>query len=58
MVRDWKGIATAAGLSLSGDDLNRIAQPLEKLERVFRPLAQALVPEQEPSLSFQAEENE
>jgi hypothetical protein len=58
VVKDWRAIAKASGLELPARDLDRIAQPLDSLEATFRPLVEHLVPEDEPSFSFQPEENE
>jgi hypothetical protein len=50
-VTDWKALAQAAGLA--GE---RITQPLEVIESVFRPLTENLPPELEPAYTFDPEE--
>ena len=55
---DWTSIAKAAGLDIPAKDLVRIAQALDSLEEVFRPLAESLTPETEPALSFHAGEDQ
>jgi hypothetical protein len=54
-MRDWRAIAKANGSSLSGKELDGVAQPLEALEEVFRPLTQNLTPDVEPALKMVAE---
>ncbi len=50
--RDWKAIAKTSGIPLSGKELENVAQPLESLEEVFRPLVQDLPAELEPVLEM------
>lgn len=50
---NWKALAQAAGLP--GEALERIAQPLESIEAVFRPLTENLPPELEPACTFDPE---
>jgi hypothetical protein len=45
---DWKSLAQARGLTLSPSELDRIARPLEALEKTFRPLVKDLTPDIEP----------
>lgn len=54
-MRDWKSIARASGLAIDGIDLDRIADPLESLETLFRPLVKDLPSHLEPVLEFHAE---
>ena len=54
-MRDWKSIAKASGLNLSGQELDRAVAPLVALEEVFRPLTKNLPPDLEPVLEFRAE---
>jgi hypothetical protein len=54
-MRDWKAIAKAGGIALSGKELDGVAQPLESLEEIFRPLVKDLSPELEPVLEFYVE---
>jgi len=54
-MRDWKAIAKATGSPLAGKDLDRLTQPLEALEKLFRPLANDLSPALEPSVEFRME---
>ena len=53
-MRDWKALARAAGLGNDAQALERIAQPLEAIEAVFRPLTENLPPELEPACTFDA----
>ncbi len=48
-------MAKASGLGLAGNDLDRAANTLEALERVFRPLVKDLPSDLEPVLEFRAE---
>jgi hypothetical protein len=50
--RDWKAIAKASGIPLSGKELDGVAQPLESLEEAFRPLVKDLPPDLEPVLEM------
>jgi hypothetical protein len=52
---DWKQIARATGIELSDEELARTVAPLESLEPVFRPLAAALEPDDEPATIFNPE---
>jgi hypothetical protein len=52
LMRDWKAIAKASGIPLSGKELDTLAQPLESLEEVFRPLVKDLSPDLEPLLEM------
>jgi hypothetical protein len=54
-MRDWKAIAKASGSTLTGKDLDAVAQPLATLEETFRPLAKDLSPDLEPSVEFRVE---
>lgn len=54
-MRDWKSIAKANGVSLSGQELDRAVAALAALEEVFRPLTKNLPPDLEPVLEFRAE---
>jgi len=40
---------------LPGEALERITQPLESIEAVFRPLTETLPPELEPACTFDPE---
>lgn len=53
---DWKAIAGARGLGIPAAELERVATPLEALEKVFRPLVRDLPPDLEPALEFRAGE--
>jgi hypothetical protein len=53
---DWTSIAKAAGLDIPAKDLTRVAQALNSLDEVFRPLAKSLTPEMEPAVSFRADQ--
>jgi hypothetical protein len=53
--RDWKSLAQANGLALSAKELESVAQPLEALEKVFRPLLRGLSTGLESALEFRAE---
>ncbi len=54
-MKDWKLAAKASGIDAPEKDLAQLAQPLEALEAVFRPLAQDLEPALEPILRFEPE---
>ncbi|MGA1995665.1 MAG: hypothetical protein ABSH45_07785 [Bryobacteraceae bacterium] len=54
---DWKALAHAAGLAGDAQALERITQPLETIEAVFRPLTENLPPELEPACTFDPEED-
>jgi len=56
-MKDWRAIAKASGLELDPAQLDRIAEPLEALEAVFRPLVKDLAPGDEPSTEFRLEED-
>jgi len=56
--RDWKAAAKAAGLEISGPELERIAAPLEALEETLAPLFRDLPPDLEPPLVFRADEED
>ena len=49
---DWKALALARGLTLSGKELDALVQPLEALDAVFRPLLEELPPELDPAPVF------
>ena len=55
---NWKALAQAAGLGTDAQALERIAKPLERIETVFRPLAENLPPELEPACTFHPEERD
>jgi hypothetical protein len=50
--RDWKAIAKASGIPFSSKELDSVAQPLESLEEVFRPLVKDLPAGLEPVLEM------
>ena len=52
LMRDWKAMAKASGIPISGKQLDSVAQPLESLEEVFRPLVKDLPPDLEPVLEI------
>ena len=54
-MKDWTAIAKGAGLDIPANDVTRIAQPLNALDEVFRPLAQSLTAEMEPAFWFRAD---
>jgi hypothetical protein len=54
---DWKSIAKARQLNIPAADLERIAAPLEILEKAFRPLVKTIPHEVEPAILFQAVED-
>lgn len=56
-MKDWKAISLASGLEIPAADLDRIAAPLDALEKTFRPLAGNLPPDLEPAVAFDAEES-
>jgi hypothetical protein len=57
-VRDWKAIAEAAGLEISGPELERVAAPLQALEETLGPLFRELPHDLEPPLVFRADEED
>jgi hypothetical protein len=57
-MRDWRAIARAQGLEIAAGELDRIAQPLEALEEVFRPLIRELTPDMEPAFRLGIEDSE
>ena len=57
-MKDWKILAQAHGLNLSGRELDRIAQPLAALEETFRPLLEDLTPDLEPDTELRLGEEE
>jgi len=57
MTKDWRALAQARGLEIPAAELDRIAPALDALEQAFRPLAERLPPELEPSFLFRAEED-
>jgi hypothetical protein len=52
LMRDWKAMAKASGIPISGKQLDSVTQPLESLEEAFRPLAKDLPPDLEPVLEM------
>jgi hypothetical protein len=52
LMRDWKAMAKASGIPISGTQMDSVTQPLESLEAVFRPLAKDLPPDLEPVLEM------
>jgi hypothetical protein len=54
---DWKALARARRLNIPEADLDRIAAPLDGLERAFRPLASAIPHDVEPAVIFHAAED-
>jgi len=54
---NWQAMAQARGLEIPAAELERIAPALDALEQAFRPLADRLPPELEPSFLFRAEED-
>jgi hypothetical protein len=55
-MKDWSVLAKAGGLEIPAKELERLAQPLNALDEVFRPLVQSLTPEMEPASIFRADE--
>jgi hypothetical protein len=56
-MKDWAGIAQASGMTLSVDELERVAGPLGALEKAFRPLVKQLTPDMEPDLELRPDED-
>jgi len=50
---NWKAIARAQGIERP--DLDQIVARVEALQRIFRPAALGLTPEQEPAAVFRAD---
>lgn len=57
-MKDWSLIAKAAGLDIPAREMARIAQPLDGLEEIFRPLVRSLTPDMEPAASFHPDEEQ
>ncbi len=55
-MKDWKSAAQALAPAIPAAEAERIAAPLEALERTFRPLAQDLPPALEPDSVFHPDE--
>ena len=51
-MRDWKTMAKASGIPISGKQLDSVTEPLQSLEEVFRPLVKDLPPDLEPVLEM------
>lgn len=49
---DWKTLATARCPDIPPDAVARIVPSLEALETAFRPLAEKLMPDVEPAVTF------
>ncbi len=54
---DWRALARARRLNIPEADLDRIAAPLDSLERAFRPLAGSIPHDIEPAITFRIEED-
>lgn len=52
LMRDWKAMAKASGMTISGKQMDSVTQPLESLEEIFRPLVKDLPPDLEPILEM------
>ena len=57
-MKDWKNLAQAHGLNLSGRELDRVAGPLAALEETFHPLLKDLTPDLEPDTELRLGEDE
>lgn len=51
-MRDWKLLATAQGLDIPAEELDRIGPVLGALEAAFRPLVKSIPIEVEPAVTF------
>jgi len=58
MMKDWKKIAKASGLTIPAAEADRIAPALDALETAFRPLVRTIGPEVDPAVMFQASEED
>jgi hypothetical protein len=56
-MKDWRALAKASGIGADPTQLDRIAEPLEALEAVFRPLVKDLAPGVEPATGLRLEED-
>jgi len=52
MPNDWKSLTAALAPDIPAQDLDRVLQPLESLERQFRPLVAGIPLETEPSYTL------
>ena len=51
-MKDWKKIASAYGFAIPDADFERIAAPLDSLEKSFRPLVDAMPQDLEPAFLY------
>ena len=56
-MRDWKAIAKGTMPEVPPEELDRLLPPLQALDETFRPLAQGLKPEMEPSTGLHLEKD-
>jgi len=56
MTKHWQAIAQAQGIEIPAAEWDRIAPPLDAVERAFRQLTAGLPSGLEPALGFSAEE--
>jgi hypothetical protein len=48
-MKDWSLIARGYGVQISTEDLNKVAESLERVEAAFRPLTREIPLETEPA---------
>jgi len=52
LMKDWRTLATAQGLDIPSEELERVAPVLEALEAAFRPLVKSIPIDIEPAVTF------
>jgi hypothetical protein len=53
---DWKAVARAQGLPLNDDEAERTLGPLRHLDSLLIRIAEQVVAETDPAITFEAEE--
>jgi len=51
-MKDWKKIAAGYGFTIPEQDFDRIASPLDSLEKSFRPLVDAMPQNLDPAFLY------
>jgi hypothetical protein len=55
-MKNWKSLAEAGGLDIPPADVDRIVEPLNALEKAFRPLVKDLPADLEPAFQYRQED--